>query len=131
MVGWQLTSQPSPFTPLPSSQVSFESATPSPQSAGLQSVRQASGTVSLLASPLSHSSPVSTTPLPHSGTGGVGAPITPRTQKLSMVQPPSSSPPSLAISYFTCTEPFWMNGVRSTSWNRHSRSRCDTLLSLP
>src|SRR5260221_13048746 len=52
---------PSRFLP---SQSSKESITPSPQNANLQLVRQASGLVSELAEPLSHSSPTSSTPLP-------------------------------------------------------------------
>ena len=63
------------------------STTPSPQRACVQSLRQASGTVSLLSSPSSHSSSPSTSPLPQ-----LWLTLFWLSLPLSLFWPPSSSP---------------------------------------
>ena len=80
------------------SQVSPPSITPSPHRGSVQSVRQASGAVSELFSPSSHSSSPSTTPLPHSGMepsgiapSGIAASTGPASGSTAPSRPASSS----------------------------------------
>src|SRR5262249_40573440 len=91
--GWHCEVQLSVSTWLPSSQTSPVSMTPSPQPACLQVLRQASGTVLLLAAPSSQSStPASTKPSPQLAT------LQPVTQPSVSERFPSSQPSPVSLT---------------------------------